>query len=479
MSFSPTISVGRLLCHSKKEIQNYYEKLKLYESYPGRGDTSYLNKGIRVQHQDNFRHSGYGSIFNTLNIKPFDFIDNKAYRFIDSRPYPSDVIQEMSNCGLYSFQCHGFEYGFNIAESTYPTTPEEYQKARLVLAMEEYKKYVKEYQEYNNIGLNMINNYNSPSILYSTACTVALFDKITGYAYNVDTKQYQFIESNVKEYNPASAFTTAGRFGGVAFLGNSREGYWYESIRLEEYFSNSLQQTSCIGIAENISKIIFPEKDSQNGKEIIARHNIIGDPDINLWLGAPSSVSGKESVASGVWTLNATGLKNGIYGISFGNTSLRNTYANANSKVSISLKQAIANNPKAAIGSIFVSEKGCLPYMQLFTTGAQITGQQESYTLVKGAFGSPTDNTYRPVLNLGKNADVTVSAYTDITSDNGITVDDGGNLTMIADGKASFSNDEVKTGGSLTISASKVTIEGGFSVAKGGKLSITPRKEKL
>ena len=114
-----------------------------------------------------------------------------------------------------------------------------------------------------------INNYNSPSILYSTACTVALFDKITGYAYNVDTKQYQFIESNVKEYNPASAFTTAGRFGGVAFLGNSREGYWYESIRLEEYFSNSLQQTSCIGIAENISKIIFPEKDSQNGKEII------------------------------------------------------------------------------------------------------------------------------------------------------------------------------------------------------------------
>lgn len=472
-SFSPTVSVGRLLCHTTDEIRNYYNKLRLYESFPGKGDPSYLSKGVRIQHRDNILDNDYGSIFNNLvSIDTIGFIDNHARAYDDLRPYPTDVVEKMNNRGLYSVQTHGGPMAFRIADAELWNAG---RISRFILPLTEYKNYKQDEEDRrlndaHNVGFDNMTNADCPAVLYTLSCDVEPFDCLSTIDKNGD-----LLIRNCMEYNLASAFTVAGKFGGVAFLGNTREGYFSSSGRLEKAFSECLNINPKIGIAENISKLKY----GNNFSCVIVRHNIIGDPDINLWLGAPSSVSGKESVASGVWTLNATGLKNGSYGISFGNTSFRNSYANANGKVSISLKQAIANNPKAAIGSIFVSEKDCLPYMQLFTTGAQITGQQESYTLVKGAFGSPTDNTYRPVLNLGKNADISVSAYTDITSDNGITVDDGGNLTMIADGKASFSNDEVKTGGSLTISASKVTIEGGFSVAKGGKLSITPRKEKL
>lgn len=471
-AFSPTVSVGRLLCHKPEHIINYIKKIPVYEAYPGRGNPSYLKKGVVVHHKDTKRYNTCFTLFEWMDSTVF--IDNNSTDFESLRPYPTSIVAELGKSGFHDFTCHGLPLCFEVAKSKNPSTNNNI-RTRYVLPLDDYKKNGVGYNESHNAGFDSMKNKGFPGILYATSCTVTPFDDIT---YRSEDNGF-LIKSYTAEFNLGSGYTVAGEYGGVAFLGNTREGHGRSGCQLEMSFANIILKYRQIGLSEYLAKTDFKNRIYPLGKETLFRHNIIGDPEICMWIFVPSNLSGKESTTSGVWTLNATGLKNGSYGISFGNTSLRNSYANANGKVSISFRQAIANNPKAAIGSIFVSEKDCLPYMQLFTTGAQITGQQESYTLVKGAFGSSTDNSYRPVLNLGKNADISVSAYTDITSDNGITVDDGGKLTMNADGKASFSNDEVKTGGSLTVSASKVTIEGGFSVTKGGKLNITPRKEKL
>lgn len=478
LTFSPTVSVGRLICTNKDQINNYTHKLKLYESYPGRGNTEYLSRGIRVQHYDNVTYNDYGSIFNCLeNIDTIDVIDNHKSSLQDLRPYPDEVLSEMENRGLYSLQCHGGPVGFNIAETQKEKDKEIYR--RHILTLTEYMSCSRDGKDYYNVprnaGFDAMHNEDCPGILYTLACDVEPFDELT----SVNEKGDLYISNNM-DYTPASAFTVAGKsFGGVAFIGNTRKGYFDDSGCMEASFSNCLITNSNIGIAENLSKINFASRNSYYGKRIIARHNIVGDPEINLWLGSPSSISGVESAANGVWTLNASGLNNGSYGICFGNTSHRNAYAAANGTVSISFKQAIANNTTTAIGSIFVQEKDCLPYMQLFTTGAQIIGQKESYNLVKASFGTSTANDYQPVLNLGMNADIAVSVYTGITSDNGITVEDGGMLTLKANKTAVFSNDSVKAGGSMKVSASEVTFEGGFSVEKGGILSVSAQKEKL
>lgn len=70
-------------------------------------------------------------------------------------------------------------------------------------------------------GLDCLTNHDYPAIAYSISCTSTPFD-IYG-SYDIP-------------YNIGSSFTVAGLYGGPAFLGNTREGFYrnYASVRLEK-----------------------------------------------------------------------------------------------------------------------------------------------------------------------------------------------------------------------------------------------------
>lgn len=476
LTFSPTISVGRLMCNSKQEIVNYTKKLRLYEAYPGRGDVSYLSKGVRVQHRDNLgthTDSTCGSIFSSLSLEVANHIDNQADSYSELRPYPTDVLSDMNNAGLYSFQCHGDPVGFNIASITENRSS----RSRYVLSIDKYRSVPQNgdtsyFDDEYNIGLDKMNNSDSPGILYSLSCKVAPFDRVTGLVTPSDNSSPTAV-SICQEYNPASAYTVAGNFGGVAFLGNTRNGYFVTSSRLEKLFSSQLLNNSNIGIAENLSKIELSSNTS-----VKLRHNIIGDPDINIWLSSPSKIEGSETSSSGVWNIKSGNFNSGTYGIKFGKTYRRYSFSNASGNLSISMRQAIASNPTIGIGSIYISNPNYLPYIQLYTTGAEISNQVDSFILTSVNLGS-SDNGYLPSLSIGENSEISLSSYTSISSENGITVSDGGTLNLTADEGASFFNDSIESGGILNISAQEVKLGAGFSIEKGGEMSISPRKSNL
>lgn len=89
----------------------------------------------------------------------------------------------------------------------------------------------------------------------------------------------------------------AGLYGGPAFLGNTREGYYknYASATLEEEFVNLIKAGNCIGAAEALSKAYLNEnKDSVNevntdlAHKVILAHHLIGCPEFSMWTDIPS-----------------------------------------------------------------------------------------------------------------------------------------------------------------------------------------------
>jgi hypothetical protein len=179
-----------------------------------------------------------------------------------------------------------------------------------------------------------------------------------------------------------------------------------------------------------------------------------------------------------VWNIKSGNFNSGTYGIKFGKTYRRYSFSNASGNLSISMRQAIASNPTIGIGSIYISDPNYLPYIQLYTTGAEISNQVDSFVLTSVNLGS-SDNGYLPSLSIGENSEISISSYTSISSENGITVSDGGTLNLTADEGASFFNDSLESGGILNISAQEVKLGAGFSIEKGGEMSISPRESNL
>lgn len=471
VNFSPTIPVGRLICSEQKEIKNYIRKLLLYEIHPGRGDMDYLSSGVRVQHPANLFWNGSKdrsdrSIFKHLsNIESYNINGTANSNFNDLRPEPSEVIEKMKCAGLYSFQVHGGAVGFRISQEC-DANNSDTGRGKQVLALTEYKDTGKEYYRYGgNVGFDNLKNSDKPSVLYSLACDVAFWDPVTltvkGIIGNMDRQKY----------NMASAFTVAGDFGGVAFLGNSREGRFTCSAVLEECFSRSLLNSQGIGIAENESKLLYMEggKDFQN--HIMLKHNLIGDPDFKLWQQKPNLLKESESLTPAGLIVSIPGLLNGEAGIHCNGNDRASYYLTKDGKVTIPTSSFVDKNGNF-IGSVYLKQDGCLPYLQLIANGTRLNNCHDSFIFRSLSLGTSEDGSYRPVVNLGSNSEIRIKTLSDINSNAGITVGSDSRLSLESDTEISLTGDKVEAGGKLILKAKEVEFGTGFEIAKGGELEI-------
>lgn len=454
-SFSPTIPIGRLLCSTGSEIERYTDKLLLYELFPGKGDTDYLAKGFAFQHYDAFKTDNRNmTIFDCMpQIHSNILRDNHALKISDLRPFGKDVILSMRNCGIMSWQGHGDPISISCAEVS--DTTGNWPWHRMIMAQTQYSKFHTRYSADTKHGIDLLGNENYPAVAYSLACTIAPFDDVSG---NIN------LEGNKYEYNMGSAFTVAGKYGGPALLANTRNGYWYYSQRMEKEFGEYLMENYCIGIAEMCSR------SKESFKKIKFRHNLIGEPEFNVWTAKPMSFNGTLKISNKIFRLSGNNVSKGFYGVASKDKISQAEYNASNNSLSVSLSNALNN---AQIATVYVWQNNYLPLIQIVTTGEEIVDDNREIFLTKAIFSADANNgnTY-PIgehpayLNIGKNSNLSINALDCITSNGGINIRNQGNLSLNTN-SIRLKNDKVDAGGTLNVKASNIILEAGVTIEAG------------
>lgn len=251
VDYAPELFVGRLLCSSGQEIQNWTGKVLKYEQYPGNGSYSYLNRNMMIQ-SDEPQHAnaiGYVTQKQPLNFSTQSYNELPSYDSqLPTAPYSSTIINDFNSTkyGMWFWFAHGSQ--------TYTKTMSSGLNGATMSSL-------------NTNNLLSLSNVNYPSILYSIACENARYN------------------SNP---NLARVYTTTSTNGGPAFLGNSAFGgtNQYELTREFIYMfvdDPEILKTSVLhlGMAESISKYEY------NFHIYSLFHNLIGCPEMPVWNKTP------------------------------------------------------------------------------------------------------------------------------------------------------------------------------------------------
>ena len=205
----------------------------------------------------------------------------------------AEVINEMNNhYGLYSWFCHGGSgFGWNNQCSPIGTSGIGVLTSGINNGIYWKLNAQKNYQyciavPEANSGLDDLINSDYPSVLYSISCNVTPFDCT------------EMTNNNGGAMNCGEAFTTLPNAGGVAFLGNTEDGFYDDnsSVLYAEFadlitWASNKYCSSCtrflhLGISEALSKYKYNGGYAQYLK---FSHNLIGCPETEMWTVTPQT----------------------------------------------------------------------------------------------------------------------------------------------------------------------------------------------
>ncbi len=290
LDFSYQLYVGRLLCKTPQEVINYTNKLEDYSFNPGNGDYGYLSEGF-VNFSYGFimaseftpKDAPYNSPGMILpHIKPVIPNLTVSTQKLDT-PLGSDLMRKLmtKKYGFFSLASHGSPEGISV-RYYYPYEANSYSHG--VSALDRERVYLPE-EEFN--GLDNLNNIHFPSYSYTMACTTTPFDSPKYDGYGMYNPAYDGLT-----YNFGESYTLGQNYGGVAYLGNTRLGFFQRNdYMMAKYFDLSkigYEENSHLiycGVAEAISKMKNVSPASNDYCRV--SHNLIGDPAVVFWRRAP------------------------------------------------------------------------------------------------------------------------------------------------------------------------------------------------
>lgn len=273
--YIPELYTGRFVSINKNEVNNYTDKLIRYELNPGNGNASYLLNAyyyqqlIRtVDEKNKYLIKNYSP--DIINAFGSIFTNTRQYLVMDSiqgHGTGKEIVGHLNSllAGFVSFQMHGFTWGFVSNH----TRKRQYSFNALSSQFDFNTKEL-DTDSANFGAFDDINCRYSPYLLYTLSCDVMPFNfyKRTGWISN------------------GHSFTCGRYYGGPAFLGNTTSGFLPYAGDLEEKFAESISSgTFRIGEAEALSKSIYFDS-----KYAILVHNLLGDPEFEMWTGTPQSV---------------------------------------------------------------------------------------------------------------------------------------------------------------------------------------------
>ncbi len=262
---APELFVGRLMGNTAEDIENYTDKLFIYQLNPGLGNTDYLKKGFFFEYGNM-----HGSVASYMTYLNYSII--RRQEIGENSITGASLISEINNLnpGFISFHCHGSHralYIGNYSENGHDTDI-------IIQALDNQSGNLSGILNESENGLDNLNNRYKPNVMYTTSC---------------DTEPFDYPESNdLITRNFGDSFTCGKRYGGIAYLGNTRTVGTPESEQLEEWFAKHIMHSDmtidtkhCIGSSEAYSKLRY---DSLYYAMV---HNLIGDPEVKLWTTQP------------------------------------------------------------------------------------------------------------------------------------------------------------------------------------------------
>ena len=457
--YQPTIDTGRLLANTTSHISNYNKKLLIYEIDPGLGERDYLNKGF-VSRQ--YQHRNYGSILHTMpcikdSIVLTDNVGDSV--FIRNKPTGEDVILGLGQCGIGSLQGHGGPPTIACAgASSYEHQWRFGQNYRYIQADPGYGPEITTiYNIEQNNSFKDLRNVNKPGIIYTLSCDVVSFE-------NKLKRDGKYISI---PYNMASAYTVAGNFGGVAFIGNTRTGWDWENRRMELKFGDNVQKGHSLGYSMR-----------EAGHSISSRYaqftrSLIGDPDIKVWKGSPEEMSQILSDDIDRISIKGKNLANSRFVVYNGNGSSITLILNDDSNITIPKNEVGLNPNEDYVISIF--KEGYLPLIKVFASNCNFSDKTKEYftrdlylTDSRGLDNYAYKVSYDGVLNLNATRSIKTNKAFNIVS--------GGHVNLKSENTIEMKSDKIESGGHLNIVSNNVVLEPGFEVEKGGELTINTTK---
>ncbi len=449
--YSPSIPTGRLQFNKNEDLMNYFNKLLIYEGNPGLGNTSYLRKGLLTQQA---QHLGYNSLFTVMKCIPDSIIlrDNLAGNYNNNLPTGNMVVREMSDCGLISLQGHGDPVTLATSGNSYTKT------WRCIKAMENYNPNSyslginHELPETNN-GIDLMDNKYKPSVAYSLSCTVMPFDHLiyedTGLEFN-------------HPYNIGTSFTAGGAYGGVAFIGNTRIGWDYATQKMEVRFAEECLLNKSIGEGVNESRKVINSRYSQY------THNILGDPNIKIWLGEPNlhnitvSKNNQNIYLNGIIPKNTE-----LFFWDGSSNSTKHTIDSFTTSTSISAVDIpfLANNPNQDY-LIQVCSTGYVPFFYLIAPTGYLMNKTKRY--ITGNLFMDSSNQFK----VASSGILLLNCIGKFISNGGLEIGNNGQVKIESLSETKLQNDEIKLGGKLEIRASKIVLSSGFKASGQAKLIV-------
>ncbi len=455
----PSIYVGRLLASNKNDIYNYTKKLILYESNPGRGNFQYLDSAFFFEQYQPLKESLMGDSEKVREISD-KFIPSLVFPTIVSNliadgkhPTGRTIINQLKKYGLSSWHAHGSPFGFGTAANRKSSNPNGSfyvtSEDKVTKRSDERPGGIWDWQmnEEDGNGLDNLNNKDFPSVVYSISCDNTPFDIM----YENYDAEWQ---------NLGESFTCGEDYGGPAFLGNTRVGYINYSADLEVQFFKSLNVSRKLGIMEAISKVFYAsEKCSEH---LILTHNLIGDPEFEIWLGKPRKFEDLKISNYGLKLSGSDlpGVKTSIY---YGNGE--SIWTECSSSSTELHKSAFRNDY-----TVSVWKTDHLPIITLYSLEGTISNETKKYIVQTATLGNPlyadkTSGTYKTT-TLGYETSYTVYASENITAYPNFVIEDGAEVLLDCD-KAVDLSCTVKAGGKLTVIAKDVRMNPDFNVEKG------------
>lgn len=261
--YYPEFFLGRLLCTTGEEINDWTDKVILYEQDPGNGDPDYVIECFMIE-SDQLQAGNQAETvrdhlpsFNTTIWRE----QPAAYDANPTFPTAHQVLIEMNNrYGFYGWFGHGSPTTVTTMSRRYNEQP------RRCLDVEDAVEVPTAQVIENQDALDNLTNVDYPAIIYSIGCDHTPFDN-----YHTDPD----------DYNMGESFTVNNLTGGPAFLGNTRYGWISASYHLFEQFADLIESGNRhLGVAELLSK------HSHTGgyyHYLNYSHNLVGCPETKIY----------------------------------------------------------------------------------------------------------------------------------------------------------------------------------------------------
>ena len=447
VDYSPEIYIGRLLCKNREEVNNYIDKLLIYELDPGNGDYSYLKRGFYAQSERMLDNNEAGIVASAASFFCPDYtIINE-----DGISYPTgaEVIAEMNakKSAFISIHAHGSPGGVTTLDRD-----KNIGRDFGINAIDNDTSSWCLVPEVGN-GLDCLTNKYYPSIQYSISCTTMPYDIYTD----------QWNQTFDISLNFGESFTLGKDYGGIAYLGNTRHGYVDSSMRLECKFLKYLKEGNYnIGIAEAFSKMAY------YSHHLCLTHNLLGDPEFEIWTDIPVKYGEAEIEVQRYG--DDTAVAENIV------DSCKIVVCTPDGEIHqrVTGVSGWHNFPGVSPNSaVMIYHHNMIPYI------APLIVQNQTYTKSQYLLASTVQmgkyvNEFCDYGNVVFDAgvDFVVDASGDVYLRKGVIVNPGATVTVKSSGTVTLDGIIVKSGGTLTVEAAETEITSSFEAQDGAMFEI-------